>query len=148
MAVSVDQFIQSQSPIERPDIRAGYEVRVSQKIKEGDKERIQVFEGLVIATHFKKSLGSTITVRKDSYGVGVERIFPLFSPKIAKIEVVKVVKVRRSKLYYLRDRAKKTRFKERVAETKKAHAAAEVLATNAKKAAEKPVEVATPAEAK
>lgn len=93
-----------------PDIRPGDEVKVHQKIKEKDKERIQVFEGLVIA---KKGagLGKTLTVRKISYGVGVERIFPIFAPTIAKIEVVKRNKVRRAKLYYTRRPMRKRRAK-------------------------------------
>ncbi len=93
-----------------PDIRPGDEVKVHQKIKEKDKERIQIFEGLVIA---KKGagLGKTITVRKISYGIGVERIFPLFAPTIAKIEMVKRNKVRRAKLYYTRKPIRKRRTK-------------------------------------
>lgn len=89
-----------------PDIRPGDTVRVHQKVKEGDKERTQVFEGLVIARKHGREAGSTITVRKVISGVGVERIFPLYSPTIEKIELVKREKVRRAKLYYLR-RAKR-----------------------------------------
>lgn len=92
---------------ELPDIRPGYTVKVHQKIKEGDKERIQVFEGMVISHHGGKNINATITVRKISAGVGVEKIFPLYSPMIAKIEVVKKAKVRRAKLYYLKDYKKK-----------------------------------------
>jgi large subunit ribosomal protein L19 len=84
-------------------MRAGDNVRVHTKIKEGDKERIQVFEGVVIA-YRKGGTGSTFTVRKTSYGVGVERIFPLHSPRIDKIEVTGHGEVRRSRLYYLRSR--------------------------------------------
>lgn len=86
-----------------PDIRAGDTVKVYQKIKEGDKERIQIFEGLVLAKKHGKEAGSMLTVRKIAQGVGVERIFPLHSPLIDKIEIVKRTKVRRAKLYYLRD---------------------------------------------
>lgn len=103
---------QKQFTSKHPQIRPGYMVRVHQNIKEGDKERIQVFEGLVIGTHGGSGVSSTFTVRKVSHGVGVERVFPLHSPKLAKIEVIKVVNVRRSKLYYLRDRKRKIRFKE------------------------------------
>ncbi len=86
-----------------PDIRPGDVVKVHQKIKEGDKERIQIFEGVVIARKHGKGISSTITVRKVVDSVGVERIFPVHSPSLEKIEVVKSSKVRRSKLYYLRE---------------------------------------------
>ncbi len=85
-----------------PQLRAGDSVRVHTKIKEGDKERIQVFEGTVIAFR-KGGTGATFTVRKMSYGVGVERIFPLHSPRIDKIEVTGHGEVRRAKLFYLRE---------------------------------------------
>jgi large subunit ribosomal protein L19 len=84
-----------------PDFRAGDTVRVHTKIKEGDKERIQVFEGVVIKLRRGQSR-STFTVRKISYGVGVERIFPTNSPRIEKIEVASRGQVRRSRIYYLR----------------------------------------------
>ncbi len=84
-----------------PEFRAGDSVRVHVKIKEGDKERIQVFEGTVIGLR-RAASHSTFTVRKISFGHGVERIFPLHSPAIDKIEVVREGRVRRSKLYYLR----------------------------------------------
>src|SRR5512138_402591 len=85
-----------------PPFRSGDTVRVHTKIKEGDKERIQVFEGVVIR-HHKGDVRATFTVRKVSYGVGVERIFPVHSPRIDKIEVVGHGEVRRSRLYYLRE---------------------------------------------
>jgi large subunit ribosomal protein L19 len=85
-----------------PALRAGDTVRVHTKIKEGDKERIQVFEGVVIARR-QGGVRSSFTVRKVSYGVGVERIFPTHSPRIDKIEVVGHGEVRRSRLFYLRD---------------------------------------------
>jgi large subunit ribosomal protein L19 len=84
-----------------PDFRAGDTVRVHTKIKEGDKERIQLYEGVVIASS-GGSARAMFTVRKVSYGVGVERIFPLHSPRIDRIEVVGRGQVRRSRLYYLR----------------------------------------------
>lgn len=89
------------------DLRPGDTVRVSQRIKEGDKTRLQVFEGLVIARKHGREAGATFTVRKIAAGIGVERIFPLYSPVIEKIEVTKRTKVRRAKLYYVRDKAKK-----------------------------------------
>jgi large subunit ribosomal protein L19 len=100
-------FTESQIRSDLPDIRAGDTVRVLQKIREGDKERLQPFEGLVIARKHGRGISSTITVRKVSEGIGVERIFPLHSPTIQKIEVLKRSKVRRAKLYYLRAKAAK-----------------------------------------
>jgi len=95
-----------------PDIRPGDTIKVHQKIKEGDKERIQIFEGIVIARKHGKGISSTITVRKVVDGVGVERIFPVHSPALAKIEVVRHAKVRRAKLYYLRTaKGKKAKLK-------------------------------------
>ena len=85
-----------------PDIKVGNTVRVHVKIKEGNKERIQVFEGIVIARK-NSSVRETFTVRRISFGVGVEKTFPVHSPRIDKIEVVKKGKVRRAKLYYLKD---------------------------------------------
>jgi large subunit ribosomal protein L19 len=86
-----------------PDFRIGDTVKVHVKIREGDKERIQVFEGVVIRRH-RAMMGATFTVRKVSYGVGVERIFPAHSPQLDKIEIVRRGRVRRSRLYYLRAR--------------------------------------------
>lgn len=86
------------------DIRAGDTVRVHQKIQERGKTRIQVFEGLVLAVKHGKESGGTFTVRKVMSGVGVEKIFPIYSPVIDKIEMVKRSKVRRSKLYYIREK--------------------------------------------
>ncbi|MEK7660236.1 MAG: 50S ribosomal protein L19 [Patescibacteria group bacterium] len=94
------------------DIRAGDVVRVHQKIKEGDKTRIQIFEGLVLARKHGTEAGATFTVRKVSGGVGVERIYPLHSPNIEKIEIVKrSAKIRRAKLYYIREKAAKEQRK-------------------------------------
>ena len=86
-----------------PDCEIGDTARVHVKVIEGEKERVQVFEGVVIARKGKK-ISETVTVRKVSYGVGVERIFPTNSPNIAKVEVTRKGKVRRAKLYYLRDK--------------------------------------------
>ena len=85
-----------------PELRPGDTIKVHQKIKEGDKERIQIFEGLIIAKKHGKGIPATITVRKVVDGIGVERVFPIHSPSLSKIEVVRHGKVRRSKLYYLR----------------------------------------------
>lgn len=94
-----------------PDFRPGDTVRVSVKVTEGDKQRIQVFQGVVISLR-RGSLRSTFTVRKVTDGVGVERIFPVNSPTISKIEVVSSGKTRRAKLYYLRNlRGKAARLK-------------------------------------
>jgi large subunit ribosomal protein L19 len=97
---------------ERPAMRSGDTVRVHVKVREGEKERIQVFEGMVIGLH-RGGVRATFTVRKVSFGQGVERIFPLHSPTIDRIEVVRGARVRRAKLYYLRDlKGKAARMKE------------------------------------
>ena len=102
-----------------PDFSAGDTIKVDVKIVEGDKERIQAFEGLCIARS-GGGLNESFTVRKISYGEGVERIFPIFSPKIAGITVLKKGKVRRAKLYYLRDRrGKSARIVEKIQISKK-----------------------------
>jgi large subunit ribosomal protein L19 len=109
----IQSFTQKYIKQNIPLLRAGDTVRVYEKIKEGDKERVQVFEGLVIASkHGAKGPNATFTVRKISYGIGVERVYPLHSPAIQKIEVVKHDKVRRAKLYYVRGmKGKKKRRK-------------------------------------
>ncbi len=94
----------------RPDVQVGDNVKLYLKIKEGNKERIQVFQGIVIAIK-GSGVNKNITVRKISYGVGVEKIVPLHSPVLDKIEVVKRGSVRRSKLYFLRDRVGKRALK-------------------------------------
>ncbi len=101
MATALEKLEQAQLRHDIPQFRAGDTVRVHVKIKEGDKERIQVFEGTVIRLR-RGSSHATFTVRKISFGHGVERIFPLHSPVIDKIEVVRSGQVRRAKLYYLR----------------------------------------------
>ena len=98
---------------QRPTLRSGDTVRVHVKVREGDKERIQVFEGMVIGMH-RGGSRATFTVRKVSFGQGVERIFPLHSPTIDKIEVIRTAQVRRAKLYFLRElKGKAARMKER-----------------------------------
>ncbi|MCP4681512.1 MAG: 50S ribosomal protein L19 [Desulfobacterales bacterium] len=95
------------------DFRPGDTVRVHAKIKEGDKERVQIFQGVVIRKRHGNT-GATFTVRKISYGIGVERIFPLHSPLLDKVEIVSRGKVRRARLYYLRKlRGKAARIKEK-----------------------------------
>ena len=102
----------SQLRTDLPRFRSGDTVRVHVKIKEGEKYRIQVFEGVVIA-HKNNGVSSTFTVRKVSFGYGIERIFPLHSPIVEKLEIVKSGKVRRARLYYLRGRrGKAARLKE------------------------------------
>ena len=102
-----------------PDFSVGDTIKVDVKIVEGDKERIQAFEGLCIARS-GGGLNESFTVRKISYGEGVERIFPIFSPKIAGITVLKKGKVRRAKLYYLRDRrGKSARIVEKIQVSKR-----------------------------
>jgi large subunit ribosomal protein L19 len=98
---------------DRPEFRPGDTIRVHVKIKEGDKERLQAFEGTVIARH-NSGMGETITVRKVSFGQGVERIFPMHAPVVDHIDVVRTGRVRRAKLYYLRKlKGKAARLRER-----------------------------------
>jgi len=115
MTTKLDIFNKTQLKKEVPDIRPGDVVRIHLKLPEKTKkggEKTQVFEGLVIARKHGKGINSTFTVRKISDGVGVERIFPIFCPSITKIEIIKRSKVRRAKLYYMRERAgKKARMK-------------------------------------
>src|SRR5947208_2749614 len=87
----------------RPQMQAGDTVKVHVKVREGDKERIQIFEGIIIGMH-RGGARASFTVRKMSFGQGVERIFPLHSPTIQRVEVLRSAKVRRAKLYYLRER--------------------------------------------
>ena len=93
--------------VELPDFRVGDTVRVYYRVIEGNKERIQPFEGLVIRFQ-GTGLNRNFTVRKESYGVGIERTFPLYSPKLEKVEIIKFGKVRRAKLYYIRQLSGKT----------------------------------------
>ena len=106
------ELIEPSQLTERPRMAAGDTVKVHVKVREGDKDRIQVFEGIVIGMHRGGSRAS-FTVRKVSFGQGVERIFPLHSPTIDKIDVLRGAQVRRAKLYFLRDlRGKAARMKE------------------------------------
>jgi large subunit ribosomal protein L19 len=94
--------VKAEARAQVPGFKVGDTVKVHSKISEGDKERIQVFEGVVIR-HRRAHAHSTFTVRKISYGVGVERIFPIYSPRIDKIEIISSAKVKRARLFYLRD---------------------------------------------
>ena len=117
--IEKDQMDKIVSERSIPEFGAGDTIKVDVKIIEGDKERIQAFEGLCIARS-GGGVNESFTVRKISYGEGVERIFPIFSPKIAGITVLKKGKVRRAKLYYLRDRrGKSARIVEKIQVTKK-----------------------------
>src|SRR6478736_247853 len=108
----IEEITKEQLKTDLPAFRPGDTVRVHVKVVEGTRERIQVFEGVVIKRR-GGGISETFTVRKISYGVGVERVFPLHSPRLAKIEVIRFGKVRRAKLYYLRElRGKKARIKE------------------------------------
>jgi large subunit ribosomal protein L19 len=98
----IELIEKTQMTQQRPQMKAGDTVKVHVKVREGDKERIQVFEGIIIGMH-RGGVRASFTVRKVSFGQGVERIFPLHSPIIQKVEVVRSAKVRRAKLYYLRD---------------------------------------------
>ncbi|MCE1190071.1 MAG: 50S ribosomal protein L19 [Ignavibacteria bacterium] len=99
---SLENILPAQQTVDYPNFKAGDHVRVHVRVIEGDKERIQPFEGDVISIRGSKE-SKTFTVRKMSSGIGVERIFPFFSPKIAKVELLKEGFVRRAKLYYLRN---------------------------------------------
>ena len=106
------ELVEKAQLIERPRMKAGDTVKVHVRVKEGDKERIQIFEGIIIGLH-NGGNRATDAVRKVSFSQGVERIFPLHSPTISKVEVVRSAKVRRAKLYFLRDlKGKAARMKE------------------------------------
>jgi len=110
--MSAIDLVEKAQLTERPQMKSGDTVKVHVKVREGDKERIQIFEGIVIGMH-RGGLRASFTVRKVSFGQGVERIFPLHSPIIAKIEHVRSARVRRAKLYFLRDlKGKAARMKE------------------------------------
>ena len=151
MATKMENFNHGAMKKGLPDIRVGDTVRVHQKIGEGEKAKIQAFEGMVIARKHGNEPGSTITVRRLISGVGVEKIFPVHSPIIEKIDVLKRAKVRRAKLYYLRNvsgkRARlrgKTDFSAVLGEPEKATENAEETAeAEETAAAPEPAETAT-----
>jgi large subunit ribosomal protein L19 len=109
---TIELVEKTQMTLERPQMKAGDTVKVHVKVREGDKERIQIFEGIIIGLH-RGGARASFTVRKVSFGQGVERIFPLHSPIIQKVEIVRSAKVRRAKLYFLRDlKGKAARMRE------------------------------------
>ena len=109
---TINEAAKSKLRTDLPALKPGMVVKVHQKIKEGDKERIQIFEGTVLDVRHGQGLHGTFTVRKISEGVGVERIYPFHTPIIAKIDIVKQFKVRRATLSYLRDKTFKKLLKE------------------------------------
>jgi large subunit ribosomal protein L19 len=118
MEKQIEELSQSIKKTDLPQIKAGDTVKVHHKYKDKGKDKIQIFEGLVLCRKHGNETGAAITVRKIAAGVGVEKIFPIHSPIVAKIEVVKSGKVRRAKIHYIRDaRGRKSRLK-RVEEKK------------------------------
>ena len=110
----IQAFTNEQLKKEVPMVRIGDTIRVHNRIKEGNRQRIQMFEGTVIAKH-GGGISETFTVRRVSYGVGVEKTFPIHSPNVEKVDIIRVGKVRRAKLYYLRDRVgKASKVKEQI----------------------------------
>ena len=115
--MSAIELVEKSQLADRPAMKSGDTVKVHVKVREGDKERIQVFEGVVIGMH-RGGARASFTVRKVSFGQGVERIFPLHSPSIDKVDVIRSARVRRAKLYYLRDlKGKAARMKETAKKT-------------------------------
>lgn len=142
---ALQDFNQEQIKQDLPDFKAGDTVKVHCLIKEGNKERVQIFQGLVIARH-NKGISSSFTVRKVSDGIGVERVFPLHAPFIQKIEKLSVGKVRRAKLYYLRNLfGKKARIA--TVDTRQKEAAKKAAQKAAEKKAEESKVEKAPAEA-
>ena len=101
--LKIQELEKSLATKEIPVLRPGYQVRVHQKIKEGEKERVQIFEGVVLSLNGGHGLSQTVTVRKVVEGIGVEKVFPLYSPNVVKIEVKKTFGVSKAKVYFLRE---------------------------------------------
>src|SRR6266480_7396048 len=136
----IEKLLAKSQRTDLPGFRPGDTIRVHVKIKEGDKERIQAFEGIVIARKHS-GVRETITVRKTSFGVGVERIFPLHASVIDRIELVRRGRVRRAKLYYLRKlRGKAARIRERDTRSERAMAAAAAAGADTVESVESPTE--------
>jgi large subunit ribosomal protein L19 len=113
--MAIVKHLKSEQVRELPAFRVGNTVKVHNKIREGGKERVQIFEGVVIAKKGGTGVNATFTVRKIASGVGVERIYPLHSPNVVKVEIVKAPTVRQAKLYYVRGRQDNTpRFRKEV----------------------------------
>ncbi len=149
--MNIDSLIAVKRNPRIPDIAPGDTVRVYNKVTEGGKERTQPFQGVVIKMQ-GGGVGATFTVRRIAYGVGVERTFPLYSPRVERVEIIRHGKVRRAKLYYLRGRSgKSARIKERRVDREKELAQMESLAAEAEEeevpASEEPVEAELIAEA-
>ena len=110
----IKAFTEEQLKKEIPEVKVGDTVRVHNRIVEGSKSRIQIYEGTVIAKR-GGGISETFTVRRISYGVGVEKTFPIHSPNVEKVDIIRVAKIRRAKLYYLRDRVgKASKVKEQI----------------------------------
>ena len=141
MSTKVEIFNKEQLKKGLPGVRPGDTVKIYQKIKEKEKERLQFFEGVVLARKHGKGISSTITVRRVVSGVGVEKIFPIHSPIIEKIEILKRGKVRKAKLYYLRTaKGRKARLKRKEFEGVTWEASKEEPEEKEEQAEEKPVE--------
>ncbi len=113
MSIKADKFIAEQKKTDIPTVKTGDIVRIHQKFIENKKEKVQIFDGKVIAAKHGNEIGGTIIVRKEIDGVGVERVIPLHSPTIKKIEVLESFKTRRAKLYYIREKEGNVRFKKK-----------------------------------
>lgn len=132
MTINTEQRKKLACRQEKWDIRPGNTIKVWQKIKEGEKTRLQAFEGLIIAHKHGFEPGATFTVRKIIEGIGVERIFPVFSPNIEKIEITKRAKTRRAKLYYVREKAAK-QIRKKMKEARAIKFQEEIIEPQAKK---------------
>ena len=149
MSNIIDELEKEQLKSDIPAFKVGDTVKVHVRIVEGDKERVQIFEGVVIARANGKGSQSNFTVRRISYNEGVERVFPLHSPRVSKIEVVREGHVRRAKLHYLRDRSgKAARVKAKGFSAQKADAVVEEVEAPAETAPETTSETSEAAETK